>query len=189
TIRYLVPFEKNRREIQIEGEAYFEVAHNSAWPMVVRYRDLHVEVLGTSFNVNAYEDAQEAVVSLVEGAVRVDVKENATSLQSMHLRPGYQAVWHTAQQSVSTSEANLRQVLAWREGRFDFENKRFDEAMQELGRWYNVEIVYTDQVPQIVFVGDMDRSTSLNGLLRTLEIFGVKARIEDQKLYLEFKRR
>lgn len=185
-VRYQVPFDKDRRLITVDGEAFFEVAPHTSWPMVVRHGEMDVQVLGTTFNVNAYEDANQAVVTLVEGSVRVDFSEAETGTL---LRPGFQAIWNSAQQDLSTSAANLRQTLAWREGRFDFENKTFDEAMKEIARWYDVEVVYTDQVPQIVFFGDMHRNTSLNGILQTLEIFGVKAIIKDQKLLLEYKRK
>jgi transmembrane sensor len=186
SISYPAHFGKTERRIEVKGEAYFEVAHEANRPMIVQRGDVDIRVLGTSFNVQAYEQDQNGSVALLEGKVRVSKGSDGKSAMEQILLPGQQVKWNRNRNQMDLSEADWSQVLAWKEGRFSFENRTFAQAMEEIERWYDVEVIYVNDVPNMIFFGDMDRKTSLNGLIKTLEILGMKANIADKRLTIDY---
>jgi transmembrane sensor len=171
SLTYPVAFIGNERKVSITGEAYFEVAKNKQKPFRVRRDKTEVEVLGTHFNVNAYADQQFIKVTLLEGSVKVNNGSN-----SGLLKPGEQAKVDDNNINVR-SDINIDQVMAWKNGYFSFDKSTATEVMQELARWYNIEVVYEGEVPDEQFGGELRRNSKLSSVLKILEKSGVNFRI------------
>lgn len=182
-VTYPVQFTGKERRIQIEGEAYLEVHHDASRPFFVSNENMVVRVVGTHFNVNAYKDDDVTKVTLIEGRIQVSKDENSDKKQIVN--PGQQALTYNGGQTITVSKANVQQAIAWKEGRFDFDNLSFKTAMKQIERWYNVDIVYTDKIPDIVFFGDMDRNTSLAGVIKLINAFGVSAQLEGRTVKIK----
>ncbi|WEK34402.1 MAG: FecR domain-containing protein [Candidatus Pseudobacter hemicellulosilyticus] len=183
TLRYPTTFSGSERRVHITGEAYFEVAKNSKLPFRVTINDrVEAAVLGTSFNVNAYENEASIDATLIEGSIAVA----ATAEQPVILKPAQQAriirpstAGNQSGTKVVVQEAAIEQVVAWKNGVFDFENMGLEEAMRQLERWYDIEVVYEEGIPRIFFTGKMSKDISLNGLLKLLEEAKVHFRLEE----------
>lgn len=176
SLTYPVAFVGQERKVAITGEAYFEVTKNKAMPFKISRGEMQIEVLGTSFNVNAYANEPEMKVTLLEGAVKVS-SGDATGV----LRPGQQAKIKDRDINVYAN-VNLDQVMAWKNGYFSFEKAHVTLVMREIARWYNVEVAYEGQIPDENFGGELRRNSSLASVLKVLEKSGVKFRIEGNKV-------
>lgn len=177
TLRYPTAFNGETREVFLTGEAYFEVAHNPAQPFHVQLNSMKVEVLGTHFNVMAYENEAAIATTLVEGSVRV-----SSPSQQMRLKPGQQALGENDGNMKMISDVDIQQVLAWKNGYFQFNNERFDRLMRQIERWYNVSVVYKGTVPDRNFGGKISRSSPLDDVLKALELSDIKFRIEGKTI-------
>jgi ferric-dicitrate binding protein FerR (iron transport regulator) len=186
SLTYPVAFIGRERKVTITGEAYFEVAHDASKPFYVSKGNVEVKVLGTHFNVLAYDDEAAIKVTLLQGSVLV--KQSATNShvdgnkQSAVLKPGEQAI--AANQSTITiyHSPDLEQVMAWKDGLFNFNKVSLQEVMHQLARWYNVEVEYQGAVTNKTLGGEMQRDLSLSEVLDGLKSLGVHARIEGKKI-------
>lgn len=168
SITYPVAFTGNERTVSITGEVYFEVAQDARKPFKVNAgKQATIEVLGTSFNVNAYTNEKSLNTTLLDGAVKVN---------GILLKPGQQAQLNGSVKVIN--RVNTSQIMAWKRGLFNFENLSLKEAMQQLERWYDIEVVYENGVPDIPFDGEISRDVSLGGLLKMLEGVNLKFRME-----------
>lgn len=176
-IRFPTSFGGNERVVELTGEAYLEVSKDAARPFRVIARGVTVDVLGTHFNVNAYNDEPVVRTSLLEGAVRVGGKG-----QSRVLSPGQQArVQENGQLSVAEG-IDMSAVVAWKDGRFNFSGAPITEVMREVQRWYGAEIVYEGEVKHH-FVGSLPRNLPVSRVLEMLEMTGrVKFSIEGNRI-------
>lgn len=181
SIRFPARFTGNSREVAITGEVYFEVAKNDKAPFRVKVGNIAtIDVLGTHFNVNAYETTGGISTTLLDGKVKV----SGNSIQeTMVLKPGQQAVLDQ-QQIRLLKNVNTDQVMAWKNGVFNFEGITLEDFMKEVGRWYDVEVTVSKGVPQIEFQGEMSRDISLKDLMSSLEKFGVRYRMEGKQLII-----
>lgn len=171
SLRYPTLFTGRERKVEITGEAYFEVAANAEMPFRVNVNNkVNIEVLGTHFNVNAYDNERSLNTTLLEGAVRV---------LAVVLKPGQQAQVAEGDAVKVVSNVNLETVMAWKNGLFNFENKSLEEVMRQLERWYDLEVVYEKGIPDIKFGGEMSRDMDLAGLLKSLEASKVHFRLEE----------
>jgi ferric-dicitrate binding protein FerR (iron transport regulator) len=188
SIRYPTAFTAKERRVTITGEAYFEVAASKSKPFIVQINEKNqVQVLGTRFNINAYPDEAVARTTLLEGAVRVEVKHDGSrnnAAKSVVLQPGQQSRVKTgdASAAIQTVAVDVDKVMAWRRGFFNFEDAGMDEVMRQLARWYDLEIVYEGNVPPIVFGGELSRNISLSGILKALEDSKVHFRVEGRRI-------
>ncbi|WP_164974208.1 FecR family protein [Filimonas effusa] len=177
------------RNIKVTGEVYLEVAHDKTRPFIVDVAgEEQVEVLGTQFNVNAYKDYDAIKTTLVDGKVKIINKLKASD--AVMLAPGQQSVQGTgrgATQALSVVNADLQQVLAWKNGVFDFNGASFQTVMKEVERWYDIEVKYEGAIPVIRFEGKMDREVKLPGLIRFLNGYGIHATLEGKTLIIENK--
>jgi transmembrane sensor len=189
SITYPVAFAGNERKVSMDGEGYFEISRQSSVgsrelkPFIVSKGDVTVTVLGTRFNVNAYEDEEEIKVTLLEGAVKVNTKDE---VRGTILKPGEQAV--STGNSPSTAlrvnkTVDVEQVMAWRKGVFDFGARTsLQEIMRQISRWYDVEVVFEDDVNDY-FGGSISRDVNVSKVLTKLELTGrVTFRIEGKKV-------
>lgn len=177
SLKYPVAFVGNERKVQISGEVYFEIEKDAAKPFKVQLNNMEVEVLGTHFNVNGYEDEESVNTTLLEGKVKVQAA-SATKF----LAPGQQAQLKTTGNIAVTSNVNLDEVVAWKEGNFQFENADIKTVMRQLARWYDVEVSYKGNINQH-FVGSISRNVNLTQVLSMLQLTGaVKFKIEGKQL-------
>ncbi len=176
SLKYPVAFAGFERKVEITGEAYFEVVHNPTSPFTVIKGSTEVEVLGTHFNVNAYDDEQNIKVTLLEGGVKVSSGKNSGTL-----KPGQQA---QISGMVSIIDAvDLDQVMAWKNERFDFgENTDLADIMRQVSRWYDVDIEFRGNVP-LHFGGGISRQVNVSEVLKKFELTGkVRFKMEGQKI-------
>jgi len=188
SLRYPTAFAGKERTVEISGEAYFEVAAAPGRPFMVKIGETAaVEVLGTSFNVNAYRDEAAIHTTLLTGAVRVAMPN--TGAHAL-LRPGQQAQIAGSQPEAGIkiiSHANIGQIMAWKNGLFNFENAGLQEVMRQLARWYDLQVVYENGVPDMYFEGEMSREMSLSQVLAGLQQTGVRFRIEEGRRLVVLK--
>lgn len=176
SINYPIAFHDKERVVEITGEAYFEVAKNASKPFKVKVKDkgMMVEVMGTHFNINAYNDDAEIRTTLLEGSVKVSAN-GKTQL----LKPGQQASLNTKQEIKVSDDANLEDVVAWKNGKFSFNRQDLVSIMRQVARWYGVNVVFEDQIPGH-FVATVSRNVTVSKLLKILEATGdVKFEIDD----------
>ncbi len=180
TLTYPTAFTGKERSVQVTGEAYFEVAHDAAKPFRVQLPNgAQIEVLGTHFNVNAYQNETAIKTTLIEGKVKVG-KEG-----SVVLKPGEQASLSQSSQtsqSIPVKTVDLDKVTAWRKGIFDFNDVGLREMMRQIERWYNIEVAYDGNVPDVKFFGKVSRSSSLSTVLEALDGFGLHYRVDGRKI-------
>jgi ferric-dicitrate binding protein FerR (iron transport regulator) len=164
------------RVVEITGEAYFEVAANPKMPFKVTVNHkAEIEVLGTHFNVNAYVNEVSLNTTLLEGSVLIN---NGT--EKAILKPGQQA--QVTQAIKIVRDADIDKIMAWKNGYFNFEGMNLREVMQQLERWYDIEVVYENNVPDVRFYGELSRDLNLSGIIAALKDSDVHFRIEGKKL-------
>ena len=178
SITYPTAFTGDQRTVQISGEAYFEVAKNKAKPFIVTQGSTRVEVLGTHFNVNAYEDEKMTNVTLLEGSVRVSQTRNNKNIL---LRPGQGAQVDNDIRLVTSLD--IDEVMAWRAGKFKFgENESIEMVMRQISRWYDVEIEYEGTIKGHIG-GTISRQANVSQVLKLLEMTGVvKFKYDEKKI-------
>ena len=171
--------ERRQRRVKLSGEAYFEVAKDKTHPFVVESKGQEVEVLGTHFNVNAYDDEPAIATTLLEGSVQVTAGK-----KQQILKPGFQAI--NSGSSIKVTEADIDNVIDWKEGDFYFENADFRSVMRKIGRWYDVDIIYDPSVPEaITSNGVIPRDNKLSAVLKSIENSGqVHFKIDGKKIYV-----
>jgi len=163
SITYPTAFTGNKREVTITGEAYFEVAKNTAMPFFVSHKDMLVKVLGTHFNVNTYEDEQAAKITLLEGVVNVSKGEKIKVL-----RPGQQAEL-SAENIKLNNDVDIDEVMAWKNEQFYFNGADIKTMMRQIEKYYNVDIEYRDNI-NYKFIATISRQVNVSGFLKKLEL-------------------
>lgn len=163
SLKYPVAFNGRERKVEITGEAYFEVAHDQSKPFRVTKGNTEVEVLGTHFNMNAYDDEPSMKVTLLEGSVMLSTENNQSK---RILKPGQQGI--VGKDIKVTNDVNLEQVMAWKNGVFRFNNTNIEEIMKQVKRWYDVEIVYHGDFSDLDFGGSVSRKSNVSELLKRL---------------------
>lgn len=176
SITYPTTFDGPDRHVSITGEAYFEVAHNAKKPFKVSFNDQLVEVLGTHFNINAYDDEPSNQTTLIQGSVSISKGKN-----TVILKPGEQASV-TKNVIEVVKDADIERTLAWREGLFLFDRTELQNAMREISRWYDIDVVYQGDVKNDVFNGRISRHNKLSQILKVLELGDVHFRVDGKKV-------
>lgn len=186
SLRYPVTFSGKERRVEITGEAYFEVAQNQQQPFIVSInKRAAVEVLGTSFNINAYENESSIRTALVAGSVRVSDSTPRPRKTAVMLKPG-QLARITASENIMVEKADTDKILAWKNGSFNFNGLSFPEIMRQLERWYDIEVVYEHGVPEIRLGGELSRDVSLEDLLKGLKESELHFRLESSRRLVVF---
>jgi transmembrane sensor len=201
SITYPTAFTSNERQVKISGEVYFEVsslpaspggggvkgnspASRDKVPFIVDVDGKQtVEVLGTHFNINSYSDEDAIRTTLLEGKVKVVNRESSiVDNESVILQPGEQAAITTNHKLQTTNQINMDQIMAWKNGLFNFKNADIRTVMLQLARWYDIEVKYEGEIPTGTFRGKMPRDLPLSEALAVLQDVGVKFRIEGKTL-------
>ena len=180
SIRFPVMFAGKERKVEITGEAYFEVAKNKQMPFKVKANSSEIEVLGTHFNVNAYNDEAATRTTLLEGSVKIK-KDNYSAL----LVPGQQSQVNKNGEIKVVNNADIEEVVAWKDGLFILKKADIPSVLRQIARWYDVDIVYKGNVPAGRITGDMPRNMKLSKMLEVMELVGVHFKIEDNKVLVE----
>jgi len=203
SLRYPTAFNEDKRIVEMNGEAYFEVKKDPSRPFFVRINgQAEVQVTGTSFNINSYADEPSINTTLIEGSVKLVPDMNAGDIsaggdKAVSLVPGLQArITHTepagrgAVATVDIGKADIEKVTAWKNGMFNFEGSKLKDAMRQLARWYDIEVVYDDAVlkkgmQNALLMGGISRSLSLADVLEVLGVLGLHFKMEEgRKLVL-----
>ena len=163
-LRYPVVFNGPARNVELDGEAYFEVAKNSRQPFSVQAGGMQVKVLGTGFNLMAYADEDAVRTALVNGSVRLEGSHTAQVI-----RPGEQGSLGKGDDHFIITRPDLDDVLAWKNGEFRFSGEKIQTIMRQLARWYDVEVEYQGTPPANRFDGDILKGKDGSALLDMLE--------------------
>jgi len=185
SLRYPTAFAGNERKVEITGEAYFEVAHNAAMPFKVKKGDVEVQVLGTHFNVNSYDDEEDIKVTLLEGSVKVNRGPQAGSRESVTIKPGEQAVVTSRSPLTISHSPDLENVMAWKNGKFSFHDMDLETIMRQIARWYDVDVEYRNKIGDNYTV-DISREIPVSQLFKFIEMSGgVHFGIEGKKIIIK----
>jgi len=182
SIHFPTAFTGNERNVEITGEAYFEVAHNATMPFHVKVNNMDVEVLGTHFNINAYDDEGVMKTTLLEGSVKV-----SEGNESIFITPGEQAEVGNSSDNIEVKkDVDLDEVVAWKNGKFIFNNSDLKSIMRQLERWYNIDVVYKSKIPDEEFIGIISRNVNISEILKMLETTGaVQFEIDGRKIIVK----
>jgi len=176
-LKFPTAFTGNKRNVELKGEAYFEVAQNAEQPFEIAVNNMQVQVLGTSFNINGYEDESNIKTSLIDGKVKV-VSENNASI----LAPGHEAIMNKNTNDIKVAAADVEDAIAWKNNVFSFQNADIPTIMRQIARWYDVEISYEGKVSTEKFVGEVSRNSNVSEVLKILELNKVHFKIEGKKI-------
>jgi ferric-dicitrate binding protein FerR (iron transport regulator) len=191
SLKYPVSFSSLKdRRVELHGEAYFEVAKDKLHPFLVETDGQEVTVLGTHFNIKAYRQDKNIVTTLAEGSVRVGYQASAWSdhgkivyKDEVILSPGQQSLLKG--ETISVSKADMEESLAWKDGNFVFNDANIEKIMQDIARWYNIEVFYEGPSPTGAFSGNISRSKNISQILKALESTKlVHFKIEGRKVYV-----
>lgn len=193
SIKYPVAFPEDIRSVEITGEVYFEIKKDAKRPFIVNGGGQEVKVLGTSFNMNVYEDEPLRKITLIDGAVQVQsvTRENASGInsrgRSVVLKPGEQVKVARSNNRMDIVVADIEEATSWKNGSFYTRKADIGELMRQIGRWFDVEVDLSQLPPAKVtplptFSGAITRNLTLSQVIKILEISDVKVRLEGKKI-------
>jgi ferric-dicitrate binding protein FerR (iron transport regulator) len=178
SLRFPTSFSGNSREVELRGEAYFEIASNKKMPFSVAINQTSVQVLGTHFNVNGYDDEGSIRTTLLEGAVKFRYGSDEKLI-----RPGQEIIYSKQTHSAAVQQADTNQVMGWKNGFFEFDNLELPAIMRLISRWYNVDVSY-HSTRQIELTGSLSRKSKLEEVLQLLEKNGVHVTVNDRTIII-----
>ncbi|MEO6549376.1 MAG: FecR domain-containing protein [Ferruginibacter sp.] len=187
SINYPLNFTGSERNVEITGEAYFEVAHNPNNPFKVTVKNSSgnggtIEDIGTAFNVNAYDDEPVAKTTLVEGIIKLSVDGKKGGF----VKAGQQAM--VSDKGANTKildDVDTEDAIAWKDGLFKFNDSDIKTIMRQIGRWYNVSVVYEGAIPEKQIYGTASRNTNLSSILKVLSLSGVHVELSENKIIIK----
>jgi transmembrane sensor len=158
SINFPTAFPGKQRVVELTGQAYFEVAHNNQQPFKVKVGEKNIEVLGTHFNINAYDAVVKT--TLLEGSVKI---------KSVLLLPGEQAQEEDNATVKIIKGADLGEVMAWKNGQFKFTGTSIEKIFAQLSRWYDIDVIYQDKINEL-FVANISRDMPVSKVLNLFEM-------------------
>ena len=179
TLKYPEVFTGTTREVFLEGEAYFEVTPGNK-PFIVRSTYGNVYVHGTSFNVKSYKEEEKTYTTLVSGKVSCTYEN-----QEIELQPGEQAIT-SKHEAMEKRKVNVAEYIGWKDGLYIFKRRSLGSIMNELARWYDIEVVYKDEgLKNILFTGNLKRYDTINTFMKIIKRSGdINYRIEGKTIIL-----
>ncbi len=178
SLRFPTAFTGRERIVTLTGEAYFDIAPNKNMPFKVQTGDTKVEVLGTQFNIMAYENEDRINTTLLQGSIRVSGQTG----EGLRLEPGQQAAIRNGSGTITTHEVDTESVVAWKNGTFQFDGYDIQTIMRQIERWYDVDVHYAGKAPEGHYSGTVGRDKSLLKVLRIFEEGDLKFKIEGKNL-------
>lgn len=187
SITYPASFSPAGRHVTLTGEGYFEITtiikDKKKVPFIVETGKQKIEVLGTRFNVNAYDDEKGIKTTLIEGKVKVTT-ENETVI----LKPNQE--FNVQSTGISTKSVDVEPAIDWKNGDFIFADEDIKSVMRKISRWYNVDVVYDSEIPGETLSGQISRNRNLSEVLRMLELSGdTKFKIENGSVHLSYQKK
>jgi ferric-dicitrate binding protein FerR (iron transport regulator) len=181
TMRYPVSFDDETREVELTGEAYFEVHPDAEKPFIVKTNSVKVEVLGTHFNVKAYPDDALSQTTLSQGKVKVTSED-----KELVLLPDQQANYILEGNQLSVKNVDASVFTSWKDGKFMYVDESISYILNDLRKWYNFEDLYEDEsLKRVRFSVNVNRYENLNEFLRIIEATGkMKFKIEGEKIII-----
>lgn len=167
SLKFPTAFVGAQRIVELTGEGYFEVTKNKHMPFKVRFNKEEVEVLGTHFNIMAYNDEEESRTTLFEGSVKFTKAD-----RNIILVPGQQAVSANNGNAFNIQHADFEKVLAWKNGFFSFRNANIHQIMRQIARWYDVDVIYQGNLEDKMYGGRISKSKNITEILDNLELTG-----------------
>jgi len=167
SITFPTVFNGKERKVAITGEVYFEVSHNTKMAFIVKKDNTEIRVLGTHFNINAYDDEATIKTTLLEGRVQVIslITHNSSTIQ-----PGQQSSVDS-QGKINVTDVNVDEAVAWKNGYFLFVNQNLNTIMHSMARWYGINVIYDDkEVQQMKFVVDIRKYENFDKVKEILEL-------------------
>ncbi|WP_456311743.1 FecR family protein [Pseudomonas shirazensis] len=177
SLKYPTYFDGNERLVVLTGEAYFEVSHDAKMPFKVFSNGQQVEVLGTHFNIRAYENEPLLKTTLLEGKIKITESDNSSLV-----KPGQQVKVSLTNHSMKIAEVNTESAVAWKSRLFYFEDAKYDEIMREIERWYDVKVIYKGKIPDERFQGAIQKDLKLNQVLKMLESNDVHFKVSGKEV-------
>lgn len=186
SLKYPVVFDKSKREVEMYGEAYFDVAKRTEQgkriPFIIHTGSQSIEVLGTSFNVQNY--GKKIITTLVEGKVKLNFKN--TTIPDQFLRPNEQATFEHGSNQFFIDPIDPFYSIAWKDGNFAFYKTPLVEVMAIIGRWYDVQVEFKSQFEDFQFSGTISKYSDIKKLLKTIELVGgVRFELTGRKIYVK----
>jgi hypothetical protein len=191
SITYPTAFAGKERKVEITGEAYFQVAPltlkggSGRVPFIVSVsstlanrKGVEIQVLGTHFNVNAYDGENSLKVTLLEGAVKVERR----GIESLNIKPGQQAEINAQGKMELKTEVDLDEIMGWKNNWFNFNSLTVPEIMRQIERWYNVSVTYKGKLSNKHFSGIVSRNNHVSEVLKIMEQAGIKFKIEGRNI-------
>lgn len=179
SITFPTSFTGSERRVSVTGEVYMEVAEDAKHPFIVTTNKVDVTVLGTHFNIMAYENEPAIKTTLLEGAVKVSVRGESTGTV---ISPGQQAIVDGNNRQITVKKVDAATIAAWIHGFLSLKYCSVQEFMNQLSRWYDVDIEYSGQIPEQRFGGMIDRNAPLTDMLSALNAAGIHTRLEGKKI-------
>lgn len=180
SLTYPARFANNQREVMLNGEAFFQVSKDVSRPFLASTTFQHIKVLGTTFNIKAYSYETKVVTTLVEGEVEVSesVKRKSGEKercgneegQAVQLVPGLQYVYEKKSGTGEVKEVDVNKYISWKEGVYYFESERLEDIMNNLSRWYGVNVMFrSDNLKELVLSGRLRRDETPDNLIKTID--------------------
>lgn len=182
SIRFPVDFTGNERIVELSGEAYFEVVHNTAKPFKVVSKGQVVQVLGTHFNINAYPDEEAIKTTLLQGSVKVSANGSSSpsDKNTLIIKPNEQSIFKNDQLSSITIDSD--EVIAWKNGVILFKNADIKHIMRQIARWYDVEVVYEGHITEDTYNGEISRNADIAEVFKILKLSDINLKIDGRKI-------
>jgi hypothetical protein len=179
SIKFPGVFKGNIREVELNGEAYFEIAKNSAMPFRVKANGAQIEVIGTHFNVKAYGNEKRMKTTLVEGSIKI------TAGNFSHLlKPGQQAILTKGELKV-LDNVDIEEQVAWKNGLFIFKDATIEEVMSQVASWYDLNVSFEGKIPEKLLTGKVSRSVNSTEFMNLLNYAGVKFEITGKNIIIK----
>lgn len=178
SLRFPVAFTGKDRNVELNGEAYFEVAKNAAKPFKVKTNHQQVDVLGTHFNINAYADEDFTKTTLLEGKVSI-----SRGQEQVYLNQGQQTLNVAGQTLKAKKVKDVTEAVAWKNGLFMFEQESIFTIMNKISRWYNIEVTYKGDLRGQRYSGNISKFEEVTEVLKTMELTGtIQFKIEGRRI-------
>lgn len=183
SLKYPETFSNGERRVYLNGEAYFEVEHDAEAPFIVNTESMDLQVLGTSFNIKAYDDESMVITTLVTGKIRQEFPEVGKDIT---LTPSRQSIFDRVSGKLETKQADVREILAWKEGKIIANDERLEDIFRQLSRWYDFKVVYTrPSLKDVRFYLHSNRYAEVKTILEYLQTTkGIRFTYADKTIYV-----
>lgn len=168
TLKYPVQFASDIRKVELTGEAYFEVAPNEKAPFVVLSGNQEVQVIGTHFNISSYTENDAVYTTLVEGKVQVSLENNPDT--RVILSPSEQSTLNKTNDQIQKRKVDVSQYIAWKDGRFVFQDQTLEDIMKTLSKWYDIQYRFSrEKLKKVHFTGNLERYADFSQILEKIQ--------------------